>query len=277
MGGKKLSDWTREPIKGIKTVKELQLSTALKYNESGKGTKVKENYLGQLLCTSNNVYKNKNDVSLYSAPNSAGNSHSITPSNFNRSTCAFAARKLIAGNWMNDTDEYFAPNESHGDFAQFKDDAVVFSIFHTASQQSSLRQISFMNKLWDVKNKFFWLGKQVLIDLADEHGFDELYQDARYSNERYVHKLLSGGVSERLSPEAKAVMDAANDLLIKSFPMRVMMHEEHPEYHLQARDAGYDQLKRVWKQFFPEEFKEFRLTYRSLSDKMRPLVYELGF
>ena len=29
--------------------------------------------------------------------------------------------------------------------------------------------------------------------------------------------------------------------------------------------------------YFSEEFKEFRQLYKNLEDRMRPLVYELGF
>ena len=31
------------------------------------------------------------------------------------------------------------------------------------------------------------------------------------------------------------------------------------------------------KEYFTEEFKEFRQLYKNLEDRMRPLVYELGF
>ena len=47
--------------------------------------------------------------------------------------------------------------------------------------------------------------------------------------------------------------------------------------HLNSWDAGYAQLKLVWKEYFPDEFKEFRQLYKNLEDRMRPLVYELGF
>ncbi len=42
-------------------------------------------------------------------------------------------------------------------------------------------------------------------------------------------------------------------------------------------DAGFYQLKAVWKLYLPEEFEEFKRHYRILADKMRPMVYELGF
>ena len=38
-----------------------------------------------------------------------------------------------------------------------------------------------------------------------------------------------------------------------------------------------DQIKAVLKEYFAEDLKEFQELYKILADKMRPMVYELGF
>ena len=53
--------------------------------------------------------------------------------------------------------------------------------------------------------------------------------------------------------------------------------EEHPEYFINCWDCGYYQLKALWKEYMPEQYKEFQTLYKALADKMRPMVYELGF
>ena len=92
-----------------------------------------------------------------------------------------------------------------------------------------------------------------------------------------VHKLLFGQerIYDKLSPDAKAVLDKATELLKKSIKARQLMADN--QNHLNSWDAGYAQLKLVWKEYFPEELKEFRQLYKNLEDRMRPLVYELGF
>ena len=114
-------------------------------------------------------------------------------------------------------------------------------------------------------------------ELADQNGYDELYNDARTSPDRYVHKLLFGEerIYDKLSPDAKLVLDKATELVEKSMELRQVMANE--ENHLNSWDAGYAQLKLVWKEYFQEDFKEFRQLYKNLEDRMRPLVYELGF
>jgi hypothetical protein len=69
----------------------------------------------------------------------------------------------------------------------------------------------------------------------------------------------------------------ATELLKKSMSARKLMSESHPEYHLDSWDCGYAQLKLVWKEYFKEDFENFRKAYKRLEDRMRPLVYELGF
>ena len=128
-----------------------------------------------------------------------------------------------------------------------------------------------------MNNEFFWMSVEKMKELADQNGYDELYNDARTSSDRYVHKLLFGEerIYYRLSPDAKAVLDKATELVERSMELRQVMAND--ENHLNSWDAGYAQLKLVWKEYFQEEFKEFRQLYKALEDRMRPLVYELGF
>lgn len=275
------SDWVRQEIKGLKTFDAPQLTNALKIKCDGKtmrGT-IANNGFGFFLNANNNVYVNTTQVSFFTSPCSKGNGFSIIKENIYKSTLLFTARKTIQPNWINCKDEYLAPNEEHPKFEQFKYDSLVYSLFNNSSQQSSLRQVEYKDKLWDIKNEFFWLSAEKMKMLAEENSFDALYKDARTSNERYVYELLFGeqDIYNKLSPDAKAVLDAATALLEKSMSMRKAMSEGKPEYHLQTWDAGYAQLKLVWKQYFKNEFDAFRKLYKQFEDRMRPLVYELGF
>lgn len=118
-----------------------------------------------------------------------------------------------------------------------------------------------------------------MLELAETHHYDELYKDAKTSNERFVNTKLFGPerIYDKLSPDAKEVLDLATELIKKSIEMRVLVSENHPEYHLNSWDAGYAQMKLVWKEYFKDDFTKFRNKYKELEDRMRPLVYKLGF
>jgi len=252
------------------------LSSPLLVKNKGRG-KLSKNALGYLLSGGNNIGENAETVAILSSSSTKGNGFSITEQNFTKVTCSFIARRATQKNWTNEKDEYLAPNEEHELFDQFKHDSIIYSLFESKSNQSSLRQITYKDQLWDIKNEFFWISVDKMKELADQNGYDELYNDARTSSDRHVYKLLFGEerIYDKLSPDAKLVLDKATELVERSMELRQVMSND--ENHLNSWDAGYAQLKLVWKEYFQEEFKEFRQLYKNLEDRMRPLVYELGF
>lgn len=275
-GENSASDWVREAVKKLKTYDAPQMSSGCIVKQDGRG-KIIENALGYFASNSNNVDMNAMYVTMYSGANSRSHGCSISTNNFTRCTALFSARKLIEKNWINSKDEYLAPNEKHEKFNEFVNDSVIYSLFHSASNQSSLRQVEYKGKQWDIKNEFFWMSKDEIMNLANEYGLDEVYEDARTSEERYVYKYILDHKDE-FSPEALKVLDKAIELTEKSFKYRQLFAEEHPEYQLEkAWDCGYYQLKAIWKEYMKDDFEEFKKLYKELSDKMRPMVYELGF
>jgi hypothetical protein len=273
------SNWVREDIKGLKTSDAPQASSAVVIKPKGIGTIIKDS-LGYLYNNSNNVSKNNQSVGFFSSCMSAGHGLSVVTKNFFKCVNLFTSRRLISGqyaNWVNWNDEYLKPNEEHEEYQQFTYDSIIYSLFESKSNQSSLRQITYKEKLWDIKNEFFWMSKEDMLNLANENSYSDLYNDARTDSDRYVYKLLFGEerIYENLSPDAKLVLDKATELVKKSMSMREVFAND--ENHLKSWDAGYAQLKLLWKQYYAEDFKEFRELYKNLEDRMRPLVYELGF
>jgi len=269
--------WIRESNINKETIETVQLSSAL-IAKFANMNKVVKNSISYLKIPSNNVQVNQTGVVLLSSASSGRGGVSLDSDNFIKGVSLFTARKAIKGDWINDKDEYLAPNETHPNYEQFTHDSIVYSLFNNSSQQSSLRQVDYKEKKWDIKNEFFWLSKNEMLELAEAHHYDELYKDAKTSDERFVHtKLFKEGIYEKLSSDAKEVLDMATELLKKSIDMRKLVSENHPEYHLDSWDAGYAQLKLVWKEYFKEEFTEFRNKYKSFEDRLRPMVYELGF
>ena len=118
------------------------------------------------------------------------------------------------------------------------------------------------------------MSKNEIMNLANENNFDYTYNDARVSEERFVYKKLQ---EVELSKEAQDVVNKAIELVKKSFKYRELFNQEHPEYQIMNWDCGWYQIKAVLKEYFSEDLKDFQELYKILSDKMRPMVYELGF
>jgi hypothetical protein len=121
------------------------------------------------------------------------------------------------------------------------------------------------------------MSKNEMLEISNTNNYSDLYNDARTDSDRYVYKLLFGEerIYDKLSPDAKLVLDKATELVTKSIQMREIFATD--ENHLKSWDAGYAQLKLLWKEYYSDEFNQFRQLYKNLEDRMRPLVYELGF
>ena len=270
-GEKSASEWAKSNNKNTKDYPNF--TNALNVTEKSCG-KMVDGAFGYMNNGGNNIDQNMQMVALFSGMYSNAHGISLIESNFTKCTALFSARKLIEKTWVNSKDEYLAPNVENEKYKEFENDSIVYSLFHSASNQSSLREVEYKGKKWDIKNEFFFMSKDEIKKLANENNNDYCYEDCRKSNERYVYNLLK---DIELSAEAKAVLDKAKELVVKSFKYRSLFNEEHPEYQINNWDCGWYQIKALVKEYMPNEYKEFNELYKKLADKMRPMVYELGF
>lgn len=229
--------------------------------------------LGSCSFQGNTVQGNNQFVTILNGGRklSGKGSFEIFPSNIFEISSFFTVRRLFSGSnskWTDYYDDYMVPNKSHLLYRNFEIDSLIYSLFESKSNQIS-------NIL--VNNEFFWISKDEMMDIADQNNYNELYNDARTDSDRYVYNLLFGEekIYDQLSNDAKYVLDSATNLVKLSIGIRKDFANE--TNHLNSWDAGYAQLKLLWKEHYPEEFKEFRKLYKNFEDRMRPLVYELGF
>lgn len=275
-GLKTASEWAKEPIKKLKTFETINVSSAIKIRpdtSDNRGTNF-EGSFGFINNGGNNVDQNTQMVGLYTMAYGNGNGHGINTDNFDRCTALFSARKLIEKNWVNSKDEYLAPNTEHPAYNEFVNDSLIYSLFHSSSNQSSLRNVDYKGKKWDIKNEFFWLSNKEIENLSNTNGFTQTYNDARTSKERYVYNKLQ---TITLSPEAQSVLDKASDIVRNTFKYRELFNQEHPEYQIMNWDCGWYQIKALAKEYAKSDYEEFVKLYKKLADKMRPMVYTLGF
>ena len=275
-GLKTASEWAKEPIKKLKTFETINVSSAIKIRpdtSDNRGTNF-EGSFGFINNGGNNVDQNTQMVGLYTMAYGNGNGHGINTDNFDRCTALFSARKLIEKNWVNSKDEYMAPNTEHPAYNEFVNDSLIYSLFHSSSNQSSLRNVDYKGKKWDIKNEFFWLSNKEIENLSNTNGFTQTYNDARTSKERYVYNKLQ---TITLSPEAQDVLDKASDIVRNTFKYRELFNQEHPEYQIMNFDCGWYQIKALAKEYAKSDYEEFVKLYKKLADKMRPMVYEIGF
>ena len=277
--GTSLSDWLRSDIKD-KREKVIfpHFTSAIKISDKCNQTLL-PNAIGSICSLGNCVEKGQQGVSIFSTIQTQGNANislSIIEENFEKATTCLTARRVVDKNWANGNDEFLAPNTNHESWKTFVADSVVYSLFDSHSQQSSLRQINYKGSKWDIKNEFFFMSKERMAELANECGNSYLYSDCTTSNDRFVYKWLTEHKDE-LSDTAKDVLAKAIELTEKSVAYRELFNNDHEEYQINNWDCGWYQIKAMLKEYMPNEYKEFNELYKKLADEMRPMVYELGF
>ena len=270
------SKWIREEVNGIKRIDSPPLTNSISYNQFCKqGSRISKKAIGCFLSNSNNVNENTTCVALFSGSITKNAGLSILSENYKKVVALFTARKTITPTWINCKDEYFVPNTEHQDYLQWNNDAIIYSLFNNSSQQSSLRNIDYKDKKWDIINNFFFMSNEEMKELANNNNFNSMYQDAKtFGEDRFVYNILQ---ETTLSPDAQEILDLAKDLIRKSFSMRIVYNDNNPKYHLSSWDAGWAQLKPMFKEYFKEDYTAFVVKYKEFENRMREGVYKFGF
>ena len=188
----------------------------------------------------------------------------MTIQNIYEASIVYTIRRIVEDTWINDKDMY---NMNVQIPEEFKNDCLIYATF--GNYCCSIKQNEHI-----LNNEFFWMSKSEIEELSNEHNNDICFSDVHTSPERFVYTKLQ---SITLSPEAQLVLDKANEVVRKTFKYRPLFDSEHPEYQINNWDCGWYQIKALAKEDAKDELNEFKKLYKALADKMRPMVYELGF
>lgn len=278
-GENSFRNFCKESLRGKKTYPTITLKNPVTVGTKD-GSMMTTDAIGFYVNASNNVYKSLQQCYFLStSPDNVLSGFSVTKENFLPICANFASRKVIINNWINNKDEFLAPvitEENHGLWAEFISDSIVYSMFNAASYQSAMQPVSWKGYEYKIKNAFFFMGRKEMMELAGTYEYYDMIKTTFDDEDRYAYELLEGKVGEKLSNEGKAVLDYARILLSDSMKDRFVFNTEHPELNIMCWDAGYYQLRPLWKQYYPDRLKEFRSLYKKLASKLRKQVYELG-
>lgn len=270
---KKLSSWIKNDLKAER--KDI-ITLKSGINCDNKIKKVNKEAIGFLMNDSNNVYANTKGVYILSSPvNRHVKTTTITKNNYKDCFSVFAARKLIKSKWCNQIDEYRIPNIYHCSYKEWQSDCIIYSIFHECSSTSSLRNIEVSEIKYNIFNEMFFMSNKEILELAIKYNNEEVYEDCKtFIGERFINKKIE---SLQLTVEGKGILEKARKLVSDSFIYRTKFNNLYPQYQINNWDAGWYQIKAMLKVYMKEELMEFNKLFNSLEDKMRPMVYELGF
>jgi len=216
---------------------------------------------------------------ILSEPYQGGHGWSTTPENFFDSMVAYSARKLVKQTWLNDKDEFSVPNIEHQDYDQWALDAIVWSLFHGSNNTSSLGNITYKKENYDIPNHFFWMTPAEMMEINNLPR--PIWQQCRTATTRFVSKWIQG---KTFSEDAAALLELGKDLVVSSAPHRM---DALPKFQLDRWDAGWYQIRMglFGSKDVPfqqpiemvEKMEQFKVAHKELGNRLRPMIYELGF
>ena len=225
------------------------------------------------MCTGTNDLQNAASYTfILSSVAGRGNGLFVTPENLWKCAVLFTVQKIIPHTWINHNDQFLQPNSELSD--EFKSDCLVWMLFNGKNLTAGADNLVWDNREWSITNHFI------------PYTEDEVNAPDRFESDfmvRYIEKLPKlSGTDSPFSFEARAVLEEGKKLW-RAYFSATDERTVRDKYKLNRSDAGWYQIRGALKSrsesgdFPPVSFTAFETAYRTLTEKLRPLVFKYDF
>lgn len=225
-----------------------------------------DNAIGYMYCNSNDIQNATQQTAITSSVFSTGNGFYITEENLWQCVIVFTVRRIIKPTWINDRDQFLQPSKPLSD--EFKTDCLIWMLFNGSNLTASANDLEWNGRKWSIVNHF--------IPFTEE----EVNAPERFESDFMVQYLAK--LPEKLTAEANAVLLEGKKLW-QAYFSQVDVYTVREELKLNRSDVGWYQIRKALQarnasgDFVPVNFKPFEEAYKALTEKLQPMVYELGF
>ncbi|AZL57675.1 hypothetical protein EI545_01725 [Tabrizicola piscis] len=240
----------------------LPLSNALTVASNPRPKRQYAGAVGYLYASNNDMQHAGQETLISSSIFTGGNGGGIwlTDANLWQAAIVFAVRMLTVHTWVNHNDQFLQPSQPLSE--EFKSDCLVWMLFSGKNLTAGADGLRWNDRDWSLTNHF--------IPFAEA----EVGAKARFESD-FMVRYMAGMA---FSPEARAVLDQGRKLFQRfhatSFPNKIRQ-----DYKLNRADAGWYQVRKALEAHsdIVTDFAPFREAYANLGQKLRPMVFELGF
>ncbi|MEK9157876.1 MAG: hypothetical protein AAB638_01670 [Patescibacteria group bacterium] len=217
------------------------------------------------MCSGTNDLQNAAKYTfLLSSPASRGNGFYVTRDNVWQAAIIFSVQRLIKPTWVNDRDQFLQPPGTLTE--EFKNDCLIWMLFNGSNLTASANDLEWNSKKWSIVNHF--------IPFTEK----EVNSPEHFESDFMVKYLAD----RKLSDEAGLVLEEGKKIW-QAYFTQTDEHAIRDDLKLNRPDVGWYQVRKALQarnasgDFAPLSFKSFEEAYRSLTEKLQPQVYELGF
>lgn len=230
-----------------------------------------ENSLGYYFCYTTTVSGLLNKLGIVSFPFSQGGNFEINKSNFRDILTNFAVRE-IAVTLFRKTDfadnEFLEPNFNSGAYKLLQSNALLVSLF-----ASNTHYIGCTYNGKRYYNKFIH-SKQLYEKLLSSKVSSDVLNNCDLFISDELEKDLKSGYVLKTGLEFYNKLESAFEL---AYSCKERFYEEHSEYQSNLDDLGWYQVKFILKEYFPDVYKDIRLSYREYIKDLVDYIFEAGF
>jgi hypothetical protein len=256
-----LSAWIKKP--NVSSEMALPLSNAVTVSKNPRPKKSCAGSIGYLYASNNDPQHAGQETCISSSIYTGGNGGGlyIIPQNLWQVAIVFAVRLLIRHTWVNHDDQFLQPSAPLSD--AFKNDCLIWMLFAGKNLSAGADGLEWNERTWSIVNHFI--------------PFTEAEVGAKT---RFASDFMATHIAKlKFSPEAKAVLDEGLKLWSQyhatRFPAKI-----REDLKLNRTDAGWYQIRKALEANAGNEvtdFAPFKSAYAELGNKLRPMVFELGF
>ena len=229
-----------------------------------RGTKWSDGAIGYMLSGGNDLQHAANQTVIFSSGYGSARGYFINPENLEQIAIVYTVRRIIKPTWLNDRDQFLQADKPLSE--EFKNDCLLWMLFNGSNLTASADDLDWNGRKWSIVNHF--------IPYTEE----ELGAAGRFESD-FMVQYMAG---KKFSPEANAVWEQGK-VLWRAYFAHTDVRSTRDELKLNRPDVGWYQVRKALEarnaggDFPPVSFKPFKEAYDTLTDKLQPQVYELGF
>ena len=260
-----LSEWFKRPRSNNENALPLKNGvTPASVTKDLRGSKWSDGAIGSMLSNSNMFQNASTLTALFSSGFGSAGAFFVNPENLWQAAIIFSVRRLIKPTWLNDRDQFLQPTEPLSE--EFKNDCLVWMLFSGSNLTASANDLEWNGKKWSIVNHFIPF-TETEVNAPDRFESDFMVQ------------YMAG---KTFSNEANDVL-IAGKALWKAYFAHTDVRTVRDDLKLNRADVGWYQVRKALQarnasgDFPPVSFKPFEEAYKTLTEKLQPMVYELGF
>ncbi len=266
-----LTNWIERPKSNKQDVIPLKnCITPATATKDLRGTKWSDNAIAYMWSNSNDVQQAPR-TALFSSGFNGGHGIFINQKNLWQAAVVFTVRLIVKPTWLNNRDQFLQPSQPLTN--EFKADCLIWMLFNGKNVTASANGLEWSGKQWSIVNHF-------IPYTEEEVGANERFESdfmVKYiaTNARIKNEDKDSCIRGRVLEEGKKLWQA--------YFSQTDVRSVRDELKLNRADVGWYQVRKALQarntsgDYAPISFKPFEEAYKALTEKLQPMVYELGF